>query len=558
MLLSLSIRDVVLIERLDLSFSAGLSVFTGETGAGKSILLDSLGLALGARAEQGMIRHGASQLTVTAVFAPPPDHQSRNLAREQGLEDCDQDLILRRVVGADGRSRCYLNDHPISVGLLRQLGNHLVEIHGQFESHGLMDPATHSDVLDDHGALAPLKAKVGEAWANWQSAVKARNQAQSMLARARDEEEALRQAFEELDALALQTGEEAQLTERRAMLMQGEKLVEAMNNAMASLTKSGEVESSLRNASRALERVADKAGGRFGPVIAALDRAATEIAEATSDLERISADLPLDPNVLEKVEERLFAIKACARKHQRDGDGLVALHADLKHRLSLLSGSGDDMARLSKNLDQTYKIYGEAAQNLSQARAAAAQKLDLAIATELPPLKLERATFLTRLSTLPESEWGEGGINQVQFMVSTNPGTPPAALGKVASGGELSRFMLALKVILAGQSTIPTMVFDEVDSGIGGAVAAAVGDRLGRLGQGLQVLVVTHSPQVAAQGQGHFRVAKSATQSGTTATDVVALTHEQRREEIARMLAGEIITPEARAAADSLLMKNNK
>ena len=553
MLLSLSIRDVVLIEKLDLSFAGGLSAFTGETGAGKSILLDSLGLALGARSESGMVRHGAPQLSVTAMFDPPADHPSRNLIKDQDLDGFDQDIILRRVVNADGRSRAFVNDQPVSVGLLRQIGDSLVEIHGQFESHGLMDPATHGAVLDAHGALADRLAAVKAAWENWQSAAKAMRQAESQLSQTRAEEEELRAAFDELDSLNPKTGEETSLAARRTLLMQGEKLVEAMNAALSALSQQGDVEGNLRTASRALERVADKAEGRFDPVIAALERAAIEVAEASGELERISADLPLEPQALEQVEERLFALRAAARKHRVEVDQLAELRTSIQQRLSLLSAGGGDLVRLAKAEQAARTVYVEKARDLSTARAAAAQALDRAIAQELPPLKLERAQFITQLTALDEPDWTDTGMERAQFLVSTNPGTPPAPLAKVASGGELSRFMLALKVILAGQSAIPTIVFDEVDSGIGGAVAAAVGERLGRLGSRVQVLVVTHSPQVAARGLHHYRVAKSVSAAGTTATGVSPLTLDERREEIARMLAGEIVTPEARAAANSLL-----
>jgi len=556
MLVSLSIRDVVLIERLELSFASGLSVFTGETGAGKSILLDSLGLVLGARADAGLIRGGAAQLSVSAVFDPPADHPSRRLLKDQDLDGSDQELIFRRVVGGDGRSKAFINDQPVSVGLLRQAGDSLVEIHGQFESHGLMDPANHGAVLDCHGALAPLIASVRDAWSAWQDATRAKRQAETRLSSARAEEEALRSAFQELEALAAKPGEHDVLAQRRAMLMQGEKLVDSMNAAIEALTRQGAVETSLRAASRALERVADKAEGRFDPVIAALDRAAVEVAEATGGLERISADLPLDPQALERVEERLFAIRAMARKHQVEADGLAALRDDLNDRLSLLSGGGGDLARLAKAEQAARAVYAERAQALSKARTEAASGLDRAVAEELPPLKLEQARFVTQISVLEEPEWGETGMERIQFLVSTNPGSPLAPLAKVASGGELSRFMLALKVILAGQSPIPTIVFDEVDSGIGGAVAASVGERLERLGANLQVLVVTHSPQVAARGGHHYRVAKGATVAGATATTVSVLDQNQQQEEIARMLAGEVITPEARAAAASLLGRN--
>jgi len=552
MLVSLAIRDVVLIERLDLSFDGGLSVFTGETGAGKSILLDSLGLVLGARADSGLVRHGQPQLAVTAQIDLPATHPARALLAEQGIA-AEAELVLRRVVTADGRSRAFVNDQPVSVGLLRQIGDGLVEIHGQFESHGLLDSTTHLSVLDAFGELAPQAAAAARTWRGWREAAKARAEAEALLLKSRAEEEALRAAATDLDALAPKPGEDATLAERRAMLMNGEKLVEALNAAQAALSARGEVETSLRGAQRALERVADRAGDRLGPVIAALDRAAVETAEAVALLERASADIDLDPRALEQVEERLFALRAAARKHGTDVDGLIALQRDLTHRLAQLEGGGDDLVRLARTEQATRVAYLESARALSAARSAAAGRLDAAIAGELPPLKLDRAVFRTRVAAGAEAEWGANGLDAVEFLVATNPGTPPGPLGKIASGGELARFMLALKVILAGISSTPTIVFDEVDSGIGGAVAAAVGDRLAQLASRLQVLVVTHSPQVAARGGQHYRVAKRDADGGRLSTTVEALDAAARREEIARMLAGESITDQARAAADSLM-----
>lgn len=553
MLVSLSIRDVVLIERLDLAFDSGLSVFTGETGAGKSILLDSLGLALGARSDAGLVRHGASQLSVTAVFDPPMGHPARDAATEHGLDGNDQDLILRRVVNADGRSKAFINDHPVSVALLRQMGDHLVEIHGQFESHGLMDPATHCVVLDTHGGLGPAQSAVKSAWDEWKTAADAHTQAERELSAAREKEETLRHAFEELDALAPKADEEQSLADRRALLQQSEKLIDAMNGALQILSGDGNVEAQLRTAMRSLERVADKAAGRFDPVIAALDRAALEISEATNTLDHISADIPLDSSVLEKVEERLFALRSTARKHGVNANALHVLHKDLERQLALASGSGDDLIRLAKAEQAARMVFVEKAKILGTGRRQAAESLDRAVAGELPPLKLDRAHFKTQITLLPEDQWGANGQDKVEFLVATNPGAPPAPLAKIASGGELSRFMLALKVILAGVNPIPSIVFDEVDSGIGGAVASAVGERLGRLGETLQVLVVTHSPQVAARGNHHFQVAKSVTAEGKTITAVAPLSAPERREEVARMLAGETVTDQARAAAESLL-----
>jgi DNA repair protein RecN (Recombination protein N) len=553
MLASLSIRDVVLIERLDLSFGPGLTAFTGETGAGKSILLDSLGLAVGARAESGLVRHGATQASVTAEFDPPAGHPARLLLAEQDMATDGLPLLLRRVLTADGRSRAYVNDQPVSVGLLRRLGDALVEVHGQFESHGLLDADTHRGVLDAFGGLPERARTVRAAWDAWRDARTRRHEAEADMARARAEEEQLRAVHEDLTALAVRPGEEAELARARAVMMHGEKLLEAMNAAMGHLTGHGEVDASLRSAQRALERVAERAEGKLEPVIAALDRAAQETAEAVGLLERASAEIDLDPRALERVEERLFALRAAARRHGVEVDALPALADRVGRQLAALEGGGDGLARLAKAEQAARAAYTEAARALSKARVAAARAMDEAVAAELPPLKLDKASFRTRVDAQDEAHWGPDGLDAVAFEVATNPGSPPGPLGKIASGGELSRFMLALKVVLARTSPIPTIVFDEVDSGIGGAVAAAVGERLARLAGGLQVLVVTHSPQVAARGGSHLRVAKHEA-GGRVATSVETLDAAARREELARMLAGETVTDQARAAAESLLV----
>lgn len=554
MLASLSIRDVVLIEKLDLEFASGLSVFTGETGAGKSILLDSLSLTLGARADSGLVRHGANQLTVIAEFDPPPFHPARVLLSAQDVEAQDGPLVLRRVVTADGRSRAYVNDQAVSVGLLRKVGDELVEIHGQFESHGLLDDSTHLPVLDAFAGLGERRGAVKAAWSAWREAAKTRAQAEDALKRARADEENLRHAHDELQALAPRPGEEAELAAARAMMQHSEKLIEAMNAAQTALSAKGDVEASLQSAQRILERVAEKAEGKLDPVIAALDRAAQEAAEATSLLERVSGEIDLDPRALEKAEERLFALRATARKHGTDVDSLAALQVELASQLAALDGSGDDLGKLAKAEQAARATYMEAARTLSKARTEAAARLDAAVAAELPPLKLDKARFVTSVTPGEEDDWGPEGLDKVAFLVATNPGNPPASLGKVASGGELSRFMLALKVVLAQSSSTPTMVFDEVDSGIGGAVAAAVGERLGRLGKDVQVLVVTHSPQVAARGAQHYRVAKTEVETGRVATSVAQLSAGERTEEIARMLSGENVTDHARAAAAALIV----
>jgi len=550
MLLGLSIRDVVLIDRLDIAFQPGLTVLTGETGAGKSILLDSLGLALGARSESGLVRQGANQLSVTAEFSLSANHPALAILAEQEM-DPTQDLMLRRVVSSDGRSRAFVNDQPVSVGLLRRLGDSLVEIHGQFESHGLLDPTTHRAVLDASGGLDV--AAVRSAHAAWKTAAKAKREAEEALAKAKTEEDFLRHAVEELNALAPSPGEESSLAEKRAVMMHGEKLVEGMNSAIQYLSGKGDVEASLRSAQRALERVADKAEGRLDEVIAALDRAADEASEARTLLDRASASIDLDPRALEKVEERLFALRAVARKHGVAVDDLATLRDKMAGELSALEAGDSGLAKLAAVEKAAKTAYAEAAKSLSRARVEAAARLDQAVAAELPPLKLDRARFQTRVAPMEESDWSETGMDRVAFEVATNPGSAPGPLGKIASGGELSRFMLALKVVLARVGTVPSIVFDEVDSGIGGAVAAAVGERLARLSSDLQVLVVTHSPQVAAKGTNHWHVAKGDDGQGGTVTRVAPLQPSQRREEIARMLAGSEVTDQARAAAESLL-----
>jgi DNA repair protein RecN (Recombination protein N) len=552
MLVRLSIRDVVLIERLDMTFGPGLGVLTGETGAGKSILLDSLGLALGDRADSGKIRQGADQLSVTAEFDLPGDHPAFDLLKEAGVTVENEPLFIRRTVNSDGRSRAYVNDQAISVGLLRSLGEALVEVHGQFDSHGMMNAATHMPVLDAYGQTHKALTGCQKAFKGWQKSVKALRQAEQDLAQARAEEETLRHAEGELALLDPKVGQEEELAERRTLLMNGEKLAEGLNAALQAMEDSGGVEATLRSAQRALDRIAPMAPGALEPVIEALDRAAVEAAEAMNLLDRAAADVELDPQALEQVEEKLFALRGAARKHGVDCDGLPDVLDELRRRLRALDDGGSDLVSLAKDEQTQRAAYLEAARKLSKARKAAAKTLDSKVSKELPPLKLDKARFVTQVDELPEEQWGADGLDKVAFEVATNPGSAPGPLGKIASGGELSRFMLALKVVLASVSPIPTLVFDEVDAGIGGATAAAVGERLASLAQGLQVLVVTHSPQVAAKGNTHWRVAK-AVRKGTTSTSIQALDPQERLEEVARMLAGETITAEARAAAAALV-----
>jgi DNA repair protein RecN (Recombination protein N) len=557
MLTALSIRDVVLIERLDLDFGPGLTVLTGETGAGKSILLDSLGLALGARADIGLIRAGAEQAIVTASFSPPPGHPIAALLAEQGL-DLEDEIVLRRVLGRDGRSRAFLNDQPVGVALLRRAGALLVEVQGQHEQMGLADPVGHAALLDAFGVAPKLREAVTATWRGWRGARQALQAAQAAIEAARRDEEWLRHAVDELAKLAPQDGEENALAAERLRLQQGERRAEAIAAALAELAprdrRGPGPASSLRAASRALGRLAgpNDAVNPAAPALAALERAEEALAEAETLLSRLAAEAEADPRLLEQAEERLFALRAAARKHSIAVVELPGLLDTLAARLAALETGTAEIEALERAATAARAGYQAAATALSDARRAASGRLEKAVARELPPLRLDKARFQAEIVSLDEAEWGANGADAVRFLIATNPGQAPGPLAKIASGGELSRLMLALKVVLSAGSAVPTLVFDEVDSGIGGATAAAVGERIARVAERVQVLVVTHSPQVAARGAAHLRVAKQEAK-GRAATLVDILDDMARREEIARMLAGETITEAARAAADDLL-----
>ena len=559
MLSALSIRDVVLIERLDLSFGSGLTVLTGETGAGKSILLDSLGLALGGRTDAGLVRSGAAQASVTACFAPRPGHPALTLLTEQGLA-ADDEIVLRRIVARDGRSRAFVNDQPVSVSLLRQAGALLVEVQAQHEQIGLTDPAAHHVLLDAFGVPAALREDVRNTWAVWHGVLTELGAARAAREGAARDEEWLRHAVEELAMLAPQDGEEDHLAAARLQLQQGERRAEAISAALSELAprdrRGPGPAAALRAASRALQRLVSTplpdAANPAAPAIAALERAEEAVAEAETLLARLSADAEMDPQSLEQVEERLFALRAAARKHAVAVAELPDLLDRLRARLAALEDGEASIAALEGAASEARARYVAAAEALSAGRRAAAARLDRAVAKELPPLRLEKARFHARVAAVAEEEWGAGGADAVRFLIAANPGQDLGPLARAASGGELSRLMLALKVVLAAGSPVPTLVFDEIDADVGGATAAAVGERLARVAERVQVLVVTHSPQVAARGASHLRVAKQAAR-GRTATLVDELSASARREEIARMLAGERITEAARAAADVLL-----
>ena len=565
MLTALAIRDVVLIERLDLGFGGGLTVLTGETGAGKSILLDSLGLALGARAEPGLVRAGAALAAVTASFAPPPDHPCFAVLAEAGLAaEPGEALVLRRVLGADGRSRGFVNDAPVGLALLRRLAGLLVEVQGQHEQMGLADPAGHAGLLDGFGVPTATGGAVVASWIAWRAAVAALRAAEDAREAAARDQDWLTHAVDELSRLAPLPDEEASLAAERLALQQAERRAEAIAAAAAELSPGGHGRdrratppaAALRAAARALQKLippgGDLTGNPLDPALSALERAEEALAEAETLLSRLAAEADGDPRRLEAAEERLFALRAAARKHGVAVAELPGLLDALAARLAGLHDSADRIAALRDGVAAARGNYVTAAAALSAARAAAARRIEKAVGRELPPLRLDKARFVVALEALPEAEWGPGGTETVRFLIATNPGQAPGPLGRVASGGELSRLMLALKVVLAAGSAVPSLVFDEVDAGIGGATAAAVGERLARVAERVQVLVVTHSPQVAARGTVHLLVAK-AVAGGQATTRVTPLAPPARREEIARMLAGEQVTEAARAAATALL-----
>jgi len=548
MLVQLSIRDIVLIDRLDLTFAEGLSVLTGETGAGKSILLDATSLALGARGDAALVRHGQDQGQVTAVFDVPLDHLSRRIAADADL-DTEGDMILRRVQLADGRTRAFVNDQAVSVQVLRAIGGALVEIHGQHADRALIEPETHRAVVDAYGGLGLEVEAVRVAWKGWREARRAVEEAQARLAKARADGDFLRHAVDELTRLRPEAGEETDLAARRQAMMASEKIASDLADAMDVLSGPGSAVPSLAAAWRRLERRAAQAPALVEPIVRAFGEALDRIEDARTAVEAAQRAAEFDPRELERIEERLFALRAASRKYAVPVEGLADLAARYLADVSALDAGEDRLVALEKAATAAEAAYGKAAATLSAKRKAAARRLDTAVNAELGPLKLGSARFMTELAT---DGSGAEGIDRAEFWVQTNPGTRPGPMMKVASGGELSRFMLALKVVLADQGSAPTLVFDEIDTGVGGAVADAIGQRLARLGAKVQVLSVTHAPQVAAKATRHYLIAKETT-GKSAATRVRPLGFDLRREELARMLAGETITDEARAAAEKLL-----
>jgi DNA repair protein RecN (Recombination protein N) len=552
MLVRLTIRDIVLIDRLDLEFGVGLSILTGETGAGKSILLDALALALGARGDGALVRHGQPQGQVTAVFEAPADLPALSLAREQGVET-NGELLMRRVQFADGRTRAFVNDQPVSAQTLRALGAGLVEIHGQHDERALIDAASHRALVDAYGGLAGEAATVRETFAALKGAEAEVAAETRRLAAARADADFLRHADEELSRLAPQPGEEERLAGRRADMMQAEKVANDVREAYESLTAENAASPRLAAAARRLQRRAAQAPALIDPCVKALDQALSALDAAQSAIETALGAAEFDPKELERVEERLFALRAAGRKYAVPVERLAALAEGYATQLADLDASEAKLAGLVKAAGAAKDAYDAAAATLSTRRGASARELARAVNGELAPLKLERAEFSVAIVRDPANIAAEG-IDRIEFHVRTNPGSRAGPLMRVASGGELARFMLALKVALADRGSAPTLVFDEIDTGVGGAIADAIGQRLKRLASRAQVLAVTHAPQVAARSTSHFQIAKSDVGKGQrVATRVRALDGPARREEIARMLAGATITDEARAAARRLI-----
>lgn len=549
MLRSLHIKNVVLIDQLLVEFSEGFCALTGETGAGKSILLDSLGLALGGRSESGLVRKGAEQAQVSAEFSCENQHPVHALLQAQDIES-DATLVLRRIVGSDGRSRAFINDQPVSVGLLKQAGDLLVEIHGQFETQGLLDPRTHRVLLDEYAGIDA--SKLPHLWQDVREAEIALQDARAAMEKARADEEYLRHAVKELQDLAPETGEEEQLLIRRESLKHKEQVLQALQDAWEAIGGEAGAEMAVGRASRTLGRVIDKLETDLSESMAAMDRAADDLQIAVSGIQRAISIAEEGGLSMDDIEDRLYALRGMARKHHCKPDDLASLADTMIQQLTLIDRQDDALTALGHKVHAARKAYEVQARAVSKTRKDTAVKLDKLVAQELPPLKLDKARFFTRVEVLDEKDWGPHGIDRVQFLVATNPGSEPGALNKIASGGEMSRFMLALKVIMAEIGAAQSLVFDEVDSGIGGGTAAAVGERLARLAEKRQILVVTHSPQVAARAGHHLIVMKQGAKDVKT-TVIPLKAMNDRREEIARMISGAEITAEARAAAEKLL-----
>lgn len=557
MLISLSIRNVVLIDKLDLTFEKGLGIFTGETGAGKSILLDSLSLILGSRTDTGLIRHGQTQLSVTAGFSPSPQSDVWTLLSDQDIEVEDNTLLIRRTINADGKSKAFINDQAVSLTFLKLIGEQLVEIHGQFATHGLLNPTTHLSVLDSYGQLSEQATLCRQSFLAYKETQKNKKEAENRLLNAQIEKEFLQTSIQDLEFLNPKTDEEETLTTKRTVLMNSEKVISCTDSAYQLLTDDQKgIVHQLTLTSRQLEKAEQFSNGAFQEILNTIYQAQEALSDASCQLETLTEKWG-DISELPQIDDRLFALRAIARKHQTSIHELPTLLEKFKTDLAALEKGVETITHLKNAEKQAFETYLNQAEALSKARQKVADILDAKVAQELPDLKLEKAIFKTKVTSRSKEQGDETGIDDVVFLISTNKGVPPSPLNKVASGGELSRFMLALKVNLAKADAIETLIFDEVDSGIGGATADAVGLRLKRLSEECQVLAVTHAPQVAAHGIHHWTVSKNEQEGGIT-TQVKHLSQNDRLQEIARMLSGAQITPVAQEMAKELLEKNKK
>lgn len=552
MLESLSVRNFVLIEKLDVDFTSGFTILSGETGAGKSILLGALGLVMGNRADVDLIRSGTDKLSVIATFsAPRAESRLSTIAKENDIE-IDDTIIIKRSLSSDGKSKIFINDQPVSLKLLKEFASELVEIHGQFDNQGLLNQANHIAILDNYGNYQDKLEQVKDFYNQYKQAANNRIKAAQELEQSRREEENLKAWVDELRKINPVAGEEEDLSKRRTEIMNSEKIMESFNLAYSSLTQEFDIFSSLRRAENAISRINNLLDNKYSEIAETLEQAVINLDESVRQIEDATANLSYNANEADQIEQRLFALRSAARKHQVSVDELPQKLQEMQEKLTIIVDGEDNLISLSKIEEKTRLQYLQSAKELSQLRHQAASTLDKRVMVELPPLKMEKATFITKIEELPENQWNSSGIDNVSFTVSTNPNSPQGPLNKIASGGELARFMLALKVNLAADKEQKTMIFDEVDAGIGGATAQAVGTRLRDLAEKEQVLVVTHSPQVAACGQNHFKVFKQ-TENNITTTYISLLSSIEREEEIARMLAGEKISDEARAAAKVLI-----
>ncbi len=554
MLESLSIRNVVLIDKLDLEFANGLTILSGETGAGKSILLDSLGLVLGQRADTSLIRQGEEKLSVTAIFSlPHKDSKLYSLMIDNDI-DVEESIVIKRSLTTDGKSKIFINDQPVSLKLLKEIGSELVEVHGQFDNHGLLNQANHRFILDNYGKYDALLDDVKIAFSCYKQVVKERIDIENRLKNSRTEEDNLRHWIDELQKLNPYVGEEEELNQRRTEIINSEKLFESLNYAYGSITQGADIISAIRHAQSAIDRANAIVDGKYQDIVDSLEQTLINAEETIRQIEDVSSSLNYNQNEAESIEQRLYALRGAARKHQVSIDELPQKLEEMRKQIETIESGEEGLLDMIRKEEQLRRSYLEKSRELSKKRHETAMQLDKKVMNELVPLKMEKAKFITQIEELDENGWNTNGIDDVKFTVSTNPNSPQGPLNKIASGGELARFMLALKVNLVNSDNNMTMIFDEVDSGVGGATAQAVGERLSCLSKNVQILLVTHSPQVAACGKNHFKVEKK-TQNNITTTNVYQLSQKEKEEEIARMLAGEQITDEARAAA-KVLMKS--